>query len=221
MWNRPTAPRWNSERPAMSSVPGGRRSGSQRSRDHDSAEAGSKQRPDPDRRAQDLVYRQLAVRARSQSELMQTLLRRGIDEDVATRVLRKFRDAGLVDDAAFAESWVQERHQHRGLGREALGQELRRKGVDENLIATALSIVDDDAQVERAHELVRRKLPTMTTVAGSTRIRRLVGMLVRKGYSENLAFRVVRKELERSGLDTTDDDAADDHLGDDHPGDDD
>lgn len=195
----------------MSSAPGRRGSAPQRTQDDDhEAEAASKQEPDPERRAQDLVYRQLAVRARSQSELMRTLLRRGIDEDVAGRVLRKFRDAGLVDDAAFAESWVHERHEHRGLGREALGHELRRKGVGENLIEAALSAVDDDAEVERAHELVRRKLPTMTAVDGTTRIRRLVGMLARKGYSENLAFRVVRKELEQSGLDATDDDAADD-----------
>jgi regulatory protein len=162
---------------------------------------------DPERRAQDLVYRQLAVRARSHAELMQALRRNGIEEDIATRVLQKFCDAGLVDDAAFAESWVRERHRHRGLSRQALDQELRRKGVDENLIATALSIVDDEAQVERAHELVRRKLPTMTKLDSTTRFRRLVGMLARKGYSEALAFRVVRKELEGSGLDTADSDA--------------
>jgi regulatory protein len=194
----------------MSPAPDGRGSGSQRSHgdDHASAEAASKRPLDPERRAQDLVYRQLAVRARTQSELMQTLLRKGIEEDIARRVLQKFRDAGLVDDAAFAESWVRERHQHRGLGREALGHELRRKGVDESLIAAALSTVDDDAQVERAHELVRRKLSTMTTADGTARVRRLVGMLARRGYSESLAFRVVRKELERSGLDTADDDAA-------------
>jgi regulatory protein len=163
---------------------------------------------DPERRAQDLVYRQLAVRARSHAELTQTLQRRGFEEDVVTRVLQKFCNAGLVDDAAFAESWVRERHQHRGLSREALGQELRRKGIDESLIAAALSTVDDETQVERAHELVRRKLPTMTTVDSATRFRRLAGALARKGYSESLAFRVVRKELEEAGLDAADDDAA-------------
>lgn len=189
-------------------------SGSQRPRFHGNDHAGSddvspRTRPkDPERRAQDLVYRQLAVRARSHAELMQTLQRHGIEEDIARRVLQKFCKAGLVDDAAFAESWVHERHQHRGLSREALAQELRRKGVDEDLIATALSTVDDEAQAERAHELVRRKLPTMTKADSATRFRRLVGMLARKGYSESLAFRVVRKELEGAGLDAAAGDAA-------------
>jgi regulatory protein len=194
----------------MSSAPDGRGNRRQRSRgdDHAGAETASKRPDDPERRAQDVVYRQLAARARSQSELMQTLLRKGFEEDLARRVLQKFVDAGLVDDAAFAESWVRERHRNRGLSREALGHELRRKGVDESVTAAALSTVDDDAQVERAHELVRRALSTMTTVEGTARIRRLMGMLARRGYSESLAFRVVRKELEWSGLDTPDDDAA-------------
>ncbi|MCI2421884.1 recombination regulator RecX [Saccharopolyspora sp. K220] len=154
---------------------------------------------DPEQLARDTVYRLLAVRARSRSELRQALLRKGIDEDIADGVLQKFVDAGLVDDASFAEEWVHSRQQHQGLGRKALGFELRRKGVDEQLVAAALSTVDGDAEVERARELVQRKLRTMTTLDQTAKMRRLVGMLARKGYSEGLAFRVVREEVEQSG----------------------
>ncbi|WP_460956200.1 regulatory protein RecX [Parasphingorhabdus pacifica] len=150
--------------------------------------------------ARDVVYRLLAVRARSRAELRQALLRKEIDEEVAEDVLRKFVDAGLVDDAAFAESWVHERHQYQGLGRKALGFELRRKGVEEHLVAEALSTVDEEAEVERARELVRRKMPAMARVDSTKRTRRLVGMLARKGYGEGLAFRVVREEIEHFGF---------------------
>ncbi|GAA2800019.1 regulatory protein RecX [Saccharopolyspora taberi] len=160
----------------------------------------------PEQRARDTVYRMLAARARSRSELRQALLRKEIDEDVADGVLQKFVDAGLVDDAAFAESWVNERHRNQGLGRRALGFELRRKGVDESSVEAALATVDGDAEVERARELVRRKLRSMGSLDSTARMRRLVGMLARKGYSEGLAFRVVREELENSGLDDPTDD---------------
>lgn len=153
----------------------------------------------PEQRARDAVYRLLAVRARSKSELLQALLRKEIDEDVAEGVLQKFVDAGLVDDAAFAESWVHARHRNQGLGRKALGYELRRKGVDEHLVAEALSTMDEEEEVERARELVRRKLPGMSRLDNTVRTRRLVGMLARKGYGEGLAFRVVREEIERAG----------------------
>jgi regulatory protein len=159
----------------------------------------------PERRARDIVYRLLAVRARSRSELTQALLRKGIEEEVADAVIRKFDKAGLVDDAAFAEDLVHEHQRNRGLGRKALAFELRRKGVDESVIAETLSTVDDATEADRARELVRRKLRTMMATDKAARMRRLVGMLARKGYSEEMAFRVVREELERSGLDSTED----------------
>lgn len=151
------------------------------------------------------MYRLLAVRARSRSELRQALVRKGIEEEIAEGMLRKFVDAGLVDDAAFAESWVSERHQHQGLGRKALGFELRRKGVEEHVVAEALSTVDEESEVERARELVRRKLPSTARLDATKRTRRLVGMLARKGYGEGMAFRVVREEIERFGLPDADD----------------
>jgi regulatory protein len=155
----------------------------------------------PEQLARDTVYRLLAARARSRSELRQALLRKEIDEDVADGVIQKFVDAGLVDDAEFAETWVRARHEQQGLGRRALGFELRRKGVDEDLIAEALSTVDNESEADRARELVRRKLRATSNADAATRTRRLVGMLARKGYPEGLAFRVVREELEQSEVD--------------------
>ncbi|WP_435875905.1 regulatory protein RecX [Saccharopolyspora shandongensis] len=169
-------------------------------------EESRRKQDDPEQLARDTVYRLLAARARSRSELRQALLRKEIDEEVADAVLQKFVDAGLVDDASFAEEWVHSRQRHQGLGRKALGFELRRKGVDEHLVEAALSTVDGDAEVERARELVQRKLRTMANLDHAAKLRRLVGMLARKGYSEGLAFRVVREEIERSGDDAPDSD---------------
>ncbi|WP_333779673.1 regulatory protein RecX [Saccharopolyspora indica] len=160
----------------------------------------------PEQQARDIVYRLLAARARSRGELRQSLLRKGIDEDVADGVLQKFVDAGLVDDAAFAEEWVHSRQRTQGLGRKALGFELRRKGVDGHLVEAALSTVDSDVEAERARELVQRKLRSMSALDHTTKMRRLVGMLARKGYSEGLAYRVVREELERTGDESPDPD---------------
>ncbi len=139
---------------------------------------------------------------------MEALLRKGIEEDIANGTLDKFDEAGLIDDASFAESWVRQRHENQGLGRRALGTELRRKGVAEETVADALANVDDDAEFSRARELVRRKLRTMSVTDPTARKRRLVAMLARKGYGEGMAFRAVREELEswdadqEPGLDT-------------------
>jgi len=110
--------------------------------------------------------------------------------------------AGLIDDASFAEMWVHSRHAYGGLGRRALDAELRRKGVDDAVAREAVAAVDSDAEEARARELIRKRIRTMSAADEATRVRRLVGVLARKGYSEGLAFRVVREELRDAGVDT-------------------
>ncbi|GDY30346.1 recombination regulator RecX [Gandjariella thermophila] len=157
---------------------------------------------DPVQRAKELCLRLLTARPRTRAELHQALMRRGFGEDVAEQVLGRLDDVGLVDDAAFAEVWVRSRHTHQGLGRRALVAELRRKGVAESVAAEAAATVDDEAEEDRARQLVRRRLRTVGGADEAARVRRLAGMLARKGYPPGLAFRVVRDELRRAGEDT-------------------
>jgi regulatory protein len=147
--------------------------------------------------------------------LVTALARRGVDGQVADRVLSRLAEAGLIDDAAFAQSLVQSRHSRQGLARKGLTAELRRKGVAEPIAAEAVSVVDEEAEEDRARELVRRRLSGSGGGNAVAQVRRLVGMLARKGYSTGLAMRVVRDELRRAGEDTgvLDEDAlADDDL---------
>jgi regulatory protein len=140
----------------------------------------------------------LTARPRSRAELAAALRRRGIPEEVGEPVLDRLSDVGLVDDAAFAESAVHSGHRHRGLGRRALRTELRRRGVPGEIADQAVAEVGPEDEEQRARELVRCKLRTSTVHDVSTVARKLGGMLARKGYSEGLAWRVVRDEL---GLD--------------------
>ena len=66
------------------------------------------------RKAKEVCFDLLAARPRTKEELRQALRRRGFADDVSERLLGKLDEAGLVDDAAFAEMWVRSRHTHRG-----------------------------------------------------------------------------------------------------------
>lgn len=154
---------------------------------------------DPVQRARDICLRLLTARPRTRTELRQALLRKEIEEDVADQVLSRLDEVGLIDDAAFAELWVHSRHTYQGLGRRALATELRRKGVPDDVAAEAVATVDADAEEERARQLVRKRLHSLAGVDETARLRKLVGMLARRGYSEGLAFRVVRDELRTAG----------------------
>jgi regulatory protein len=150
--------------------------------------------------AKDAALRLLAVRARSRAELAQRLSAKGYPLEMTEQVLDRLAEVGLIDDADFARQWVRQRHGFSGKGRRALEQELRRKGVSQEDSAAALDTVTADDEYERATELVRRKLRSLP--AGLDRekaIRRLVGMLARRGYGHSVAFAVVKSEYESAG----------------------
>lgn len=153
--------------------------------------------------AKDACLRLLAVRARSRAELARRLAEKGYTEEITDLALARLAEVGLIDDAAFAEQWVQSRHTFSGKGRQALAQELRRKGVARSDAEPALEAISSDDETARATELVRRKLRTMPRDLDADKtLRRLVGMLARRGYSSATAFTVVKAEL--AGIESAD-----------------
>ncbi|MEU4117352.1 regulatory protein RecX [Kitasatospora sp. NPDC028055] len=156
----------------------------------------AEEQTDPETRARDICLRLLTGAAKSRKQLADALRKREIPEDVAEQVLTRLEEVGLIDDAAFAAAWVESRHAVRGLSRRALAQELRTKGVAADLVEQALVQVDHDDETDAARALVERKLRSTRGLDPQVRTRRLVGVLARRGYSEGLAFRVVRAALE-------------------------
>lgn len=150
---------------------------------------------DPSTQAREICLKLLTARPRSRAELADALRRRGIGEDVAESVLDRLTEVGLVDDVALAEMAVQSGHTHRGLGRRGLSAELRRRGVPDDVARKAVEAVQPEAEEQRARELVRRRLRGASSRDEATLVRRLMGMLARKGYPEGLAFRAVRAEV--------------------------
>lgn len=159
------------------------------------------QTQDPRKReeqAKNVCLRLLTVRARTRSELIEQLTKRGYEEDLSTKVLNRLTEVGLIDDEDFAEQWVRSRHANSGKGKRALAVELRKKGVDREVIDAALADLDPAAERQRAEQLVRDKLrrERLDDDDGDVKVtRRLVGMLARRGYNQSMAFDVVSVEL--------------------------
>ena len=154
---------------------------------------------DPAERARAICLRLLTGTPRTRKQLADALRKREIPDEVAEEVLSRFEEVGLINDSAFADAWVESRHHGRGLARRALVQELRTKGVDPTLIDEAVGQLDSEQEETTARELVARKLRATRGLDRDKRLRRLAGMLARKGYSPGMALRVVRQALEEEG----------------------
>jgi regulatory protein len=154
---------------------------------------------EPSALAREICPRQLSHGPRTAAQLAAAMGRKGIEEDVANEVLERFTDVGLIDDVAFAEAWVESRHAGRGLARRALAHELRTRGVDTAVIAVAVAELDPERELETARALAVRRLSATRGLDTPARFRRVASVLARKGYSEAVAYRVIREALEAEG----------------------
>lgn len=143
----------------------------------------------------------LTAAPRTRAQLATALRRRGVPEDAAEAVLGRFADVKLIDDAMFATAWVESRHHGRGLSGRALAAELRHRGVASEDIRAAVGRLGLEQEIATARSLVARRLAATRGEPTPVRVRRLIGVLARKGYSQNLAYRVTREALEQEGLD--------------------
>jgi regulatory protein len=150
---------------------------------------------DPETVAKAICLRLLTVAARPRAVLAVALRKRGIPDDVAETVLDRFVDVGLIDDQAYAQAYVATKQRDRGLGTTALRTELRRKGIDEEVVAGAVDGIDHEAERSRAKALIERRVDAAMSAGPVAARRRLAGLLARRGYSVDVAVSVVDEAL--------------------------
>ena len=150
---------------------------------------------DPEQVARTVVLRRLSSAPRTRKDLAEDLGRRGIPSDVIDRVLDRFTEVGLIDDAEYARLWVSSRHRSRGTARQSLRHELRAKGITDDDALEALEAIDDDLERARGLALVRSKLPSTSRLEPAARARRAVSMLMRRGYRQAGAVSIVKEAV--------------------------
>ena len=156
--------------------------------------------PDPESVARTIALRRLATAPQTRAQLDDAMRRRGVPDQIRERVLDRFGEVGLIDDAMFAEAWVESRHAGRGLAKRALAFELRRRGVEPAVVDEAVESLPAKQEETTARALVAGRLAGTRNLEPVARTRRLAGMLARKGYPAGLAFRVVRDALGAEGV---------------------
>jgi regulatory protein len=135
------------------------------------------------KRAANVSLHQLARRGMSRWELEQVLRKREVDDDTAEAELDRLESVGLLDDEALAVSLVYAARARKGQGRQAIERELRRRHIDDDVIATALEDYDPEEELDRAIEVALKRVAQLHDVDDQTAERRLYGYLQRRGYS--------------------------------------
>lgn len=150
---------------------------------------------DPATAARNIVLRRLTRAPQTRAQLAEVLAAKGIPDDVADQVLNRMAEVGLINDAEFAALYVRSRRATRGLAPRILAQELRQKGVADELIAAEVGEITYEEDRALAESLVARKLASTAGLDPDVRARRLASMLMRKGFNPGMAFDIVRAAL--------------------------
>jgi len=156
----------------------------------------SQQSSDPREVGRLIALRQLEARPRTQRELHEILCARGIPSDVASELVERFVEVGLLDDRAYAQLWVESRMRTRGLGAVALRRELRSHKVPDPVIDEVLAGVAAEDTLQAAVDQVRGRVARCSLPLDIKDERRLVAFLLRRGHGTDDARTAIARAVE-------------------------
>ena len=130
----------------------------------------------------------LSYRARASEEIRRNLRKKDFSEETIEAVIERLEKHKYINDAEFANLWVDNRSEFRPRGRYALRTELRQKGISDKVIEVALQDLDEDDLAFRAAEKQARKYKPMEWQDFK---KKLGAFLSRRGFSYDIISNVL------------------------------
>ncbi|CCW35950.1 regulatory protein RecX [Chthonomonas calidirosea] len=149
--------------------------------------------------ARAIALRALARSACSQAQIERRLAKHGCPDDIIAQVIEELKARGWLDDARFAQDWVADRADRKRYGRRRLVEELKARGLTQDLLETTLPPLDPEAELQRARAAVARRWPpgSLAHLEGEALLaekRRCAAFLARRGF-DNTIIKKVLEEL--------------------------
>jgi regulatory protein len=125
----------------------------------------------------------LEGRPRSEREVRTRLAQKGVSPELVDQVVERLRSTGLIDDAAFAQFWIENRERFSPRGARALKAELRQKGLASEVIDENLDdAVDEEAG---AREVALRQARKLANLDRQTFRQKMYVHLARRGFDSD------------------------------------
>ena len=145
--------------------------------------------------AEQVLLQRLRARSLSISEARGVLVGLDLPESEIEEIVERFIRLDYLDEAKLAEQIVYSQHERKGLGRSGVQAEMRRRGLDKELIAETIDAMPDD-ETERAIEVAIKRVQQLGRLDDRTIDRRLNAFLMRKGYPSSVVREAVQAALD-------------------------
>lgn len=146
-------------------------------------------------KAYDRAVQYLRDRPRSTAEVRRRLRQAEIDEEAIEAAIARLTAQGYLNDAEFARYWVENRQRFRPKGEQALRQELRRAGIDNEVIDESLEGLDVSEAAYAAARPRAERLAALIQEDPAEFRRKLGSFLLRRGFSYEIAREVTNQLL--------------------------
>lgn len=143
----------------------------------------------------------LSYRERSEAEVKENLEKGGYPEAVITEILERLNRSGLLNDQRFAKHWVENRSEFRPRGTRALSFELKRKGLSQETIDTALRGIDEE---ELAYKAAIKKSRKLIQLDWTDFRKKMYAHLAQRGFSYEAISPVVQRAWDEQHNNSTD-----------------
>ncbi len=114
-----------------------------------------------------------------------------LSDVVIEAVIETLKRKGMVNDAQFAQSWVEARRKSKKKGLNALKSELYQKGIARNVIEETLEGQTSESEEKLAKEALEKKMRVWKNLEKLEFKKKALEFLVRRGFSYDVAKDVV------------------------------
>ncbi len=150
-----------------------------------------------DRREQALqkAMRFIAYQPRSEAEIRGKLEKYGFDTQMIDQVVQELEEKNYLNDARFAQDWVESRSTSKPRSHKFYTYELRKKGIPEDKIAQALESAPDENDL--AYQLGCKYLNRYAELDDANFKKKMQGVLARRAFSYDVIKATIGKLLKR------------------------
>lgn len=149
------------------------------------------------------ALRFLSFRPRSEKEIRDKLIGKKAPQEIIERVITSLKDHKFLNDEDFARWFIEQRLRFRPKGLRIIKLELKQKGIDSEIIESAISNLSTDDEggvpsndLESAKKLVEKKISKYIGLEKQVIYQKLGAFLARRGFNWDTIKKSIDEGLE-------------------------
>jgi regulatory protein len=136
------------------------------------------------------AFQFLSFRPRSEAETRERLTSKGYGEQEIDKAIVELKRMKLINDESFAEFWKENRNSFKPRSQRMVGLELRRKGVEREVIQQVVGDIDD---AENAYKVAMARVRTLAIDDFQVFRQKLGSYLQRRGFNYGVINNTVKQ----------------------------